>query len=354
VQSIHVVARGTIDDRDSAFPQATELPDGTMLCAYSNAGGQYSTGGTDWARFDDAAGTWTVEGTLLGATDDPPTSNFLKLSRSTSGDVLYAYGARSSQVDNTVFGERVSEAILCRSTDGGRSWTAPEVVPMPTAALEISHGVLALPSGRLLAPAATIEHGRLGEHVLVAISDDGGSTWPRTAVAFDDPDDRLGFLEQKLALLEDGRVLATAWTVTLDGLVDQPNSYAVSDDAGETWSPPRSIGTTGQTLSALHLGADRFVLLYNRRYGRQGIVAALARVPADAASAWAIDAETLLYDPGSHRDGRQRGDGVAEMLDFEFGFPTATARRDGTIMATYWSVENGRCGVRWATLEIDP
>ena len=353
--NIDVVARGTIDDRDSAFPQATELADGTMICSYSNAGGQYSTGGTDWARFDDDTRTWTVEGTLLGATAEPPTSNFLKLSRSVDGNVLYAYGARSHQVDNTKFGERTSEAVFCTSLDGGRSWSDPRRVPMPTSALEISHGILALPSGRLLAPAATIEPGLLGERVLVAISDDGGGTWPRTSIALDDPDDRLGYLEQKLTLLGDGRVLATAWTVTLDGLVDQPNSYALSDDCGETWSAPRSIGTTGQTLSATHLGADRFLLLYNRRYGRQGIVAALARLPAgETTEDWVVDAEALLYDPGSRRDGRQRGDGVSEMLDFEFGFPTATLRRDGTILATYWSVEDGKCGVRWASVEIEP
>ena len=209
-----------------------------MVCSYSNAGGQYSTGGTDWARFDDDTTTWTIEGTLLAATADPPTSNFLKLSRSTAGDVVYAYGARSRQVDDTRFGDRLSEAIVCTVDDGARSWSDPAVVPMPTAALEISHGILALPTGRLLAPAATIEHGRLGEHVLVAISDDGGATWPRTALAFDDPDDMLGYLEQKLTLLGDGRVLATAWTVTLDGLVDQPNSYRSLPTVARRGRPP--------------------------------------------------------------------------------------------------------------------
>ena len=214
--------------------------------------------------------------------------------------------------------------------------------------MEISHGILALPTGRLLAPAATIEHGRLGEHVLVAISDDGGATWPRTALAFDDPDDVLGYLEQKLTLLGDGKVLATAWTVTLDGLVDQPNSYSLSFDDGETWTRPRSMGTNGQTLSTVHLGDDRFLLLYNRRYGEQGIVAAVARLQRQRLDGddWLVVDETLLYDPGSRRQGRQRPDGVSEMLDFEFGFPTATLRRDGTIMATYWSVEDGAaaCG----------
>jgi sialidase-1 len=355
VPNIDVVARGTIDDRGSAFPQATELDDGTMVCAYSNSGGQFSTGGTDWARFDDDAQAWTVEGTVLAHTPDPPSSNFLKLSRSIDGAVLYAYGARSRQLDPTRFGERTSEAIFCTSTDGASSWSLPSTIPMPTSALEISHGILAHPSGRLLAPAATIEPGRLGEHVIIAISDDGGYTWPCTATAMSDPAGAFGYLEQKLTLLGDGRVMATAWTVTLDRLVDQPNSYALSDDAGETWSAPRSMGIFGQTLSAVHLDGNRFLLLYNRRYGAQGIVAALARLQPNGKDArdWTVDAETLIHDPQLRRDGRQRGDGVSEMLDFEFGFPTATARLDGTIMATYWSVEDGSCGVRWATLKLD-
>jgi hypothetical protein len=348
---MRVVEWGTIDDRESAFPQATELPDGTMVCSYSNAGGQFSTGGTDWARLDDATRTWTVEGTILPLSEDPPSSNFLKLSRSVDGSAVYAYGARSRQLDDVRFGERYSEAIVCTSTDGARTWSDPTVVTMPTSALEISHGILALPSGRLLAPAATIDDGRLGERVIAAVSDDGGRTWPRTVTVMQDPGGTLGYLEQKPALLDDGRILATAWTVTLDGLIDQPNSYAISADDGETWTAPASMGIKGQTLSTVHLRGDRFPVLYNRRYGHQGIVGALARF--DGAE-WSVDEELLVHDTARTRDGRQRDGGVDEMLDFEFGFPTGTARRDGTYLVTYWAVVDGRCGVRWASLQIDP
>src|SRR5690606_8977043 len=106
--------------------------------------------------------------------------------------VVYAYGARSTQLDDVRFGERYSEAIVCTSTDGARTWSAPTVVTMPTTALEISHAICALPSGRLLAPAATIDDGRLGERVIAAVSDDGGATWPRTVTVMQDPAGELG------------------------------------------------------------------------------------------------------------------------------------------------------------------
>jgi hypothetical protein len=83
-------------------------------------------------------------------------------------------------------------------------------------------------------------------------------------------------LEQKLAELTPDRLIASAWTVTLGGVVDQPNSYATSNDGGLSWSAPRFIGTMGQTISVVPLHDDRVMLLYNRRYGEQGIVMALA------------------------------------------------------------------------------
>lgn len=347
--TITLIDGGTIDDHDSAFPQAAELSDGSLICTYSDAGGQFATGGTGVSRSSDGR-TWHDAGTLLAAGVDPPTSNYLKVSRDLEHDVLYAYGARSTSHADDRFGERTSDAIVCTSRDSGTTWSAPTVVPMPTALLEISHGILPLRSGRLLAPAATIEPGRLGERVVVALSDDGGTTWPTTAVAMVDPDGRHGYLEQKLTELADGRVLATAWTVTLDEVADVPNSFSISDDGGLTWTVPRPMGIRGQTLSARHLGGDRFLLLYNRRYGDQGVVAAAARLDGDE---WTVEVEALVHDARQRRDARVRDGGVDEMLDFQFGFPTSVARHDGTILVTYWSVEDGRCGVRWALLQVD-
>ena len=349
--SIEILASGRIDDNESAFPQAVELANGDILCSFSNAGGQNVTGGTSWSRSTDGGRTWALEGVLLPPTDDPIAQNFLKLSLSPDGRTIYAYGARLYDQPGTRFGDgRATEAIFCTSTDGGRLWSAPSVVPMPSSALEISHGILALRSGRLLAPAATIPAERLGEQVVVAISDDGGNSWPRDAVAMHDPNGRLGYFEQKLAELAPDRVVATAWTVTFGDVADQSNSFTLSTDGGLTWTAPRSIGTRGQTLTAVPYDGDRVMLLYNRRYGGQGIVMALAEITEQD---WPVAFEGLMYDAKARRDGRQRADGVDEMIDFQFGFPTAIRLHDGTFLATHWSVEDGRCGIRWTKLRID-
>ena len=350
---IEILGRGTIDDGDSAFPQAVELPNGDLLASYSNDGGQSVTGGTDWSRSTDGGRTWRKEGSLLPL-EGPGRENFLKLSLSRDGSTIYAYGSRFTGESGGGFGERPSEAIFCTSTDGGHTWSAPQVIPMPSDLLEVSHGILQTSSGRLLAPTATIHPSALGERVLLAISDDGGRTWPRHAVALQDPNGELGYFEQKIAELSPGRLVASAWTVTFSDVSDRTNSYAISEDDGLTWSAPRSIGTRGQTISVVPLGpdaGDRVMLLYNRRYGDQAIVMAIARMTDEN---WPIEFEGVLYDARARREGRIRADGVQEMIDLKFGFPTASRMRDGSYLATWWSAEDasGRTGVRWAKLRV--
>ena len=70
--SIDILDTGRLDERESAFPQAVQLPDGDIVCSYSNAGGQHATGGTSWSRSKDGGLTWQQEGVLLERSDDAP------------------------------------------------------------------------------------------------------------------------------------------------------------------------------------------------------------------------------------------------------------------------------------------
>ena len=349
--SIEILGSGRIDDRDSAFPQAVQLPDGDILCSFSVGGGAHATGGSDWARSSDGGKTWALEGTLLPENEGE--TNALKLSLAADGKTIYAYGARAFRQADEVFGDTRNEPIFCRSTDGGHSWSDPRVIPMlGHQKLEISHGILPLDSGRLLAPCATLDSkDTLGKQVLAAISDDGGESWDQHAVVFEDPQGKLGYLEQKLARLDSDRLIATCWTVTLGDVVDQEDSFVLSHDGGLTWSAPKTTGISGQTMTPIPLGGDRLMVLYNRRYGQQGIVANLVTFNSER---WTIHHEELLYDPGTSQH-RPQGleTGVDEFAGFQFGFPTAIRLKDGSFLATHWSQENGRFGVRWSSLRVD-
>lgn len=350
--SIEILGTGRLDDRDSAFPMAVQLPDGDILCSFSVGGGPNVHGGSDWARSADGGETWTLEGTILPPTSEPQTTNALKLSLSADGKTVFAYGTRFYREPGQKFGEGRNEAILCRSTDGARTWAEPQVIPMGCeCSLEISHGVLCLSSGRMLAPAATLPaQDRLGEQVLAAISDDGGQSWPSRAVVFEEPVKKLGFFEQKLAEIAPGRIMAVCWTVTLGDVVDQPNSFAISDDDGATWGPAQSTGIKGQTMTPVPLGGDRLLVLYNRRYGAQGVVMNLVTFTDDS---WTVHCEGLLYDAKASRERPEGLDsGVDEFDTFQFGFPTAIRLQDGTYLATHWCKEGERFGIRWTKLRV--
>ena len=114
--SIHILNTGRLDERESAFPQAVQLPNGDILCSFSVGGGQFVHGGTDWVRSTDGGLTWKLEGELMPSTVEPPTANFLKLSLSADGKTIYAYGTRYWGSIDDKFGERRGEALFCTST----------------------------------------------------------------------------------------------------------------------------------------------------------------------------------------------------------------------------------------------
>jgi sialidase-1 len=341
-----VEAVGSIGDGDLAYPQAVVLDDGEVLCSFGT-GGNLALGGTDWARSTDGGRTWRIEGTILPRTTDPPTTNFLKLSRSPDTGSVFAYGARLGQAEAR-FGSRPTEAVLCISNDRGHTWSDPRVVPLPGDRLEITHGVLGLSGGRLLAPAATVGPGRPGERVLTAVSVDGGTSWDGLVEVLRDPAGERGYLEHKLADLGDGTLLATAWTVRMADVTDLPNSYAVSHDSGATWSAPMETTIHGQTMSTVPLESGWLLALYNRRTVRPGVVAALVSLDADR---WTTHDEALVHAaPDPDRPG---AGGTEGFNAFGFGFPTGVRLADGAILVTFWTRDGqGPCSVRWARLRV--
>ena len=349
--NIEILASGRIDERESAFPMAVQLKNGDLLCSYGTGGGALVTGETQWSRSTDNGASWVVEGTILAKDVERNRANFLKLSKAPDSDTVYAYGQWIDANTDEQFGARESRALLCRSVDGGHTWSDAAEVPMPEGPLEVSHGVLPLRSGRLLAPAATLFHkDELGRQVLTALSDDDGDTWNHS-VAFEDPDGKHGYFEQKFCELDNNTVLGVAWTVTLGDYSDLTNSFVISTDGGSTWGPVQNTGVQGQTMTPVYLGQNRLLVLYNRRHGDQAIMMCLVTL---ADGRWTVHHESIMYDANTTYERTEDiTSGIDELDDFAFGFPTAIPLADGTFLATHWSHEAGHCGIRWTQLKVD-
>lgn len=350
--AITVLDSGHVHRGDSAFPTLVRLDNGEILCGFSVGGGPNATGGTECARSTDGGRTWVWEGVILPPTQDPATSNSLRLSRTGDGVVL-AYGARKrAKPGKVVFGKDSNEPVLCRSHDAGRSWSDPQTIPTDVPGpFEISNPVLVLADGRWLAPAATLsDPQRLGERVIAFESADQGRTWPAARSVLEDPMRERGFFEQKLIELSGGRVMAVAWTVTLGDYADLENHFALSLDAGRTWGPIHSTGIRGQTMTPVWLGADRLLVLYNRRYGQQAVVMCLARLHDDR---WEVEFEDVLWDAAAQRDRpKSLESGIDEFDEFQFGLPSALRLADEEFLAVHWCKEAGEFGIRWTRLHL--
>jgi len=357
---VEVVDSGIVDRRDSAFPTLVRLDNGDVVCGYSVGGGPEATGGTDWARSTDGGRSWKHEGTILPRTENPNTSNSLRLSRTADGAVL-AYGGRTHYLESAMsegelkrqgFGLEKNEPVFCRSDDGCRTWSDPQVIPRDSACvLGVANPIVVLADGRWLAPAGLLPSpDRYGEQVIVFESEDHGQTWPRTRVVLEDAKKKYGYLEQKLIELEPGTVMAIAWTVTFGDYQDMENHFCLSYDGGQTWGAPRSTGIYGQTMTPTWLGGNRLMLTYNRRAGHQAVMMALVRF---TEAQWQVEYEGVLWDAkANYRCAKDDETGIDEFAAFKFGLPSAMRLDEENFLAVHWCVEDSIHCIRWTRLRL--
>ena len=322
---IEVLESGYVDRADSAFPTLVALDTGEIVCGFSRGGGPYATGDTHCARSVDGGRTWTYQGVILARETDPLRTNHLRLSRTREG-VILAYGQRD-QRQRTADGLTTvrSEPVLCRSADGGQTWSEPEVIPFQIEGpYEISNPIVVAADGRWLAPAATLHDGRYGEYVVVHESDDEGASWHHMYTVFQDPGTGIGYLEQKLTECRPEQLLACAWVQDFVRDTDLKNAYSFSADGGRSWEGPYSTGIQGQTMTPIWLEDDRFVVLYNKRCGDQSVQMCLVRA---SGPSWVVEFAGMLYDGRARLELTDEISSQEQIGLIQFGYPMGVAAR---------------------------
>ena len=281
---------------------------------------------------------------------DPIKTNHLRLSRTRSGTLL-AYGQQDTR-QQTADGLKtsLSEPIVCRSTDGGHTWSAPEVIPFQIEGpYEISNPIVVTQDGRWLGPTATLHDGRYGELVVVHESADEGAIWPHMHTVFQDPGSGIGYLEQKLIECGPGHLLACAWVQDFANDTDLKNAYSFSADGGRTWDGPHPTGIQGQTMTPIWLGDDRFVVLYNKRFGDQSVQMCLVRA---AGRSWEVEFEGMLFDGQARLELTDEVSSQEQIALIQFGYPMGVRLDGDTVLTVHWCAEEGICGIRWTRLQV--
>ncbi len=347
---IEILDSGYVDREDSAFATIVRLDDGDLVCGFSRDGGHYARGDTHCARSADNGQTWTYQGVVLARETNPPKTNHLRLSRTREG-VILAYGQRDvRQYTQDALITTHSEPVLCRSRDGGQTWLEPEIIPFQIEGpYEISNPIVVANDGRWLAPAGTLHDGRYGEVVVVHESCDEGETWPEMYTVFQDPGTGIGYLEQKLIECEFNQLLACAWVQDFANDTDLKNAYSFSIDGGRSWDGPHPTSIQGQTMTPIWLGDDRFMVLYNKRFGDQSIQMCLVRAVEDR---WELSFEDILYDSRAKLELTNEISSQEQIRLIEFGYPMGVRMDDKTALTVHWCVEEGVSCIRWTQLQI--
>jgi hypothetical protein len=154
-----------------------------------------------------------------------------------------------------------SDAMLSRTTNGGRTWETPRAIFQPNAnEFGIGHQIVVLSDGTLV-DGFMLFHGsgsnKKGQETAVMISKDRGATWtaPITVAKalpgfISDPDDgtplRTGDIIPEIAA-GPNRTVYMVWQEATLAPSGSAIAFSKSADGGLTWSTPTRINTTPTT-----------------------------------------------------------------------------------------------------------
>ena len=204
---------------------------------------------------------------------------------------------------------------MIRSTDGGRSWSAPYrcLVNSP-------HGPIQLSDGRLLYAGKIFWYGRTraGEgRIGVCESPDDGRSWRWLAeIPTRDGDSYHHYHELHVA--ENTNRTLIAHIRNHNRANERETLQSESVDGGKTWSTPHAIGVWGLPSHLLRLRDGRLMMTYGHRRQPLGNQ---ARISEDDGQTWS---SAMIIS----------GDGTSSDL----GYPSTVELQDGSLLTVWYEV----------------
>jgi Neuraminidase (sialidase) len=326
-----------------AWPTVARRKNGELLLTYS--GGREAHicpfGRVEMMRSHDDGKTWGWPCVVLDTESDDRDSGVLETAKGTILATTFtslAYAERLAQAEKKTAGQpdawpeeklrrwhlahdRLTEeqrkamlgAWMIRSTDDGKTWSAPyrSIVNSP-------HGPIQLADGRLLyAGKALWQDNRIG----VCESKDDGQSWQWLAEIPARPgDDFNAYHELHAVEAANGRLIAHIRNHNKTDAASILQSE--STDGGKTWSLPHAIGVWGLPSFLLRLKDDRLLMTYGHRrapFGNQ------ARLSSDNGDTWS---EPILISSD--------GDGS------DIGYPSTVQLGDGSLLSIWYEKNKGK------------
>ena len=363
---LEIIDQGVLSQHSSKgtfCPSIIQLRDGSLLAADEVASG---LGAAD-ARIevlhsDDLGRTWHNLGNIHGnETDDAWSYRVPDIEELPDGRLLMA-ATRIRASAEPIFDPQTEtlqrpELLLFWSDDQGRSWTAPQVVPVhlpPEKYTWNKAGRLRrFSSTRWMFPFETWKpeewDGPPDQKAAAIFSRDRGRTWGGLTAVADDGSGRLLWWDQQHIRLPDGRVYTLLWTHRYGTSDDLPVHWVISEDEGATWSQTVCTNLRGQLCCPVALADGRVAAVYNYRHEPQGVRVAIS----DDLTTFDLENEITIFDTATEATlGVPKNENfMTQHMLIGFAKPGGILLNDGTIMASFFCTVAGVTHTRWGRLQ---
>ena len=354
-----------VEGRGAYHPWITPLSNGTFIASQSVGTSLASTDKSIEVLRSDDGKTWVNEGSIHGG--GPPTDGYgyvgPQISEASYGRLVMTAGRTKATGDRIYDPESEAmqrpENLVLWSSDQGRTWSDPEIVPVDLPPEKYTcngaGSLQQLSSHRWMYPLETWKpegyDGPPDQKAIAVFSADQGRTWGDLTVIADDPTGNLLWWDGMCAVLPDGRIYTLFWTHRYGTSEDLANHWSISADQGRTWSNPRPTNLPGQVCSPIPLSDGRVAAIYNYRNDPQGIRLALT----EDLVHYDIKNELVVFDAGNEATlGDPEHDNfLSEHMQIAFGKPAGVRLPSGNLLTWFWCTSEGITHTRWAQIRAE-
>lgn len=370
---MRVIEQGLIYDAESAPPERRScaftslvaLGDGSFRCTFRAAPGRDLPGGKLRIMGSRDGREWDVVHPGLTHVLDGVEGDMYAgyLTELTPGELTgsFVWVDRSNPALSFVHPETAGvlemRNLIATSNDGGASWDdwrevdlSPELGCSCTGPIfDAEPGVLAFPYETWKA----YDDPSPGSHTAsLRLSRDGARTWMERRIVAADPEDRILYWDQRIAVHpESGELVVMFWTHDRELGADIDNHIAWSEGVEAEWSRPVSTGWSGQHCQPLTLGGDRLAAIHTERIAPGGIIVRLSN---DFGRTWNVAPPLRIYEPPAApaEAAASFEDFWQSMMVWPFGHPRAVVTPEGDILAAWYAGSGDVIGMRWARIAL--